>query len=143
MGGDIAAWCAQRGFTVTLQDRSEELIRPALERARAAFEKRSRVPGQAEETMRRLSADVPGSGIERADVVIEAIYENLEAKRALYAAIEPRLKPGAVLATNTSSLMLEPLSPADRRKLLESIETVLAWVQGDYRAEVRKRFPEA
>jgi 3-hydroxyacyl-CoA dehydrogenase/enoyl-CoA hydratase/3-hydroxybutyryl-CoA epimerase len=110
MGGDIAAWCAQRGFTVTLQDRSEELVRPALERARAAFEKRSRGPGQAEETMRRLAADVPGSGVERADVVIEAIYENLEAKRALYAAVEPRLKPGAVLATNTSSLMLEPLS---------------------------------
>lgn len=47
------------------------------------------------------------------------------------------------LTAELEALMLEPLSPADRRKLLESIETVLAWVQGDYRAEVRKRFPEA
>ena len=110
MGGDIAAWCAQRGFTVTLQDRAEELIRPALDRARAAFEKRSRAPGQAEETMRRLTADVEGRGAAHADVVIEAIFEDADAKRELYARLEPQLKPGAVLATNTSSLMLEPLA---------------------------------
>ncbi|HEX7374338.1 MAG TPA: 3-hydroxyacyl-CoA dehydrogenase NAD-binding domain-containing protein, partial [Steroidobacteraceae bacterium] len=109
MGGDIAAWCAQRGYRVTLQDRSEEFIRPALERARAAFEKRSRAPGQAEETMQRLLADVEGRGIAGADVVIEAIFENADAKRQLYAKLEPQLKRAAVLATNTSSLMLEPL----------------------------------
>jgi 3-hydroxyacyl-CoA dehydrogenase/enoyl-CoA hydratase/3-hydroxybutyryl-CoA epimerase len=110
MGGDIAAWCAQRGHTVTLQDRSEDLVRPALERARAAFEKRSRAPGQADATMRRLTADVAGEGAARADVVIEAIVEDAAAKRELYARIEPMLKPGTVLATNTSSLMLEPLA---------------------------------
>ena len=110
MGGDIAAWCAQRGYTVTLQDRDEELIRPALERARAAVEKRSRRPGQAAEIMQRLQQDAAGVGVEHADVVIEAIFESADAKRALYARLEPRLKPGALLATNTSSLMLEPLA---------------------------------
>jgi len=110
MGGDIAAWCALRGFTVTLQDRGAELVQPALDRARAFFEKRSRVPGRAAEQLARLQADVEGHGIDRADVVIEAIYENAGAKRELYARIEPRLKPGALLATNTSSLMLEPLA---------------------------------
>ena len=59
--------------------------------------------------MGRLQADVAGNGVESADVVIEAIYENADAKRELYAALEPRLKPGALLATNTSSLMLESL----------------------------------
>jgi 3-hydroxyacyl-CoA dehydrogenase/enoyl-CoA hydratase/3-hydroxybutyryl-CoA epimerase len=110
MGGDIAAWCALRGYTVTLQDRDAELVQPALERARAFFEKRSRVPGKAAEQLARLQADVAGQGIEHADVVIEAIYENAEAKRELYSRIEPRLKPTALLATNTSSLMLEPLA---------------------------------
>ncbi len=43
-------------------------------------------------------------------MVIEAIFENLEAKRALYAELEPRMKPTALLATNTSSLKLEPLA---------------------------------
>lgn len=109
MGGDIAAWCALRGFTVTLQDRGEEYLRPALARARTFFEKRERVPGKAEETVARLSADLDGAGIERADVVIEAIVEDAQAKRALYSRIEPRLKPGAVLATNTSSIVLEEL----------------------------------
>jgi 3-hydroxyacyl-CoA dehydrogenase/enoyl-CoA hydratase/3-hydroxybutyryl-CoA epimerase len=110
MGGDIAAWCALRGFTVTLQDRDAELVQPALERARAFFEKRSRVPGKAAEQLARLQADVAGQGIERADVVIEAIYENAEAKRELYSRIETRLKPTALLATNTSSLMLQQLA---------------------------------
>ncbi len=110
MGGDIAAWCALRGFTVTLQDRGAEFVQPALDRAKAFFEKRSRVPGKAAEQLARLQADVAGVGVDRADVVIEAIFENADAKRELYARIEPRLRAGAILATNTSSLMLEPLA---------------------------------
>lgn len=110
MGGDIAAWCALRGFSVTLQDRSLDFVQSALDRARAFFEKRSRVPGKAAEQMARLQADIAGTGVARADIVIEAIFENLEAKRALYASVEPQLAPGAILATNTSSLMLEPLA---------------------------------
>jgi 3-hydroxyacyl-CoA dehydrogenase/enoyl-CoA hydratase/3-hydroxybutyryl-CoA epimerase len=110
MGGDIAAWCALRGFTVTLQDRGAEFVQPALDRARAFFEKRSRVPGKAAEQLARLQMDVAGHGVERADVVLEAIFENADAKRELYARIEPRLKAGAILASNTSSLVLESLA---------------------------------
>ena len=110
MGGDIAAWCAQRGLTVTLQDRALEFIQPALDRARAGFEKRAKTPAAAAEMAARLSADVAGRGAASADVVIEAIFENVEAKQSLYATLEPRLKEGALLATNTSSLMLETLA---------------------------------
>jgi 3-hydroxyacyl-CoA dehydrogenase/enoyl-CoA hydratase/3-hydroxybutyryl-CoA epimerase len=112
MGGDIAAWCARRGFTVTLQDRSDELVRPAIDRARALFDKRERAPGQAAAWAERLQADVDGNGIPDADVVIEAIFEDAEAKRALYASLEPRMKPGALIATNTSSIALESLNGA-------------------------------
>src|SRR5581483_10388072 len=110
MGGDIAAWSALRGFTVTLQDRSLEFIEPALKRAQELFEKRLREPGAHSAARERLRADVAGDGVPSADVVIEAIFENLEAKRELYARLEPRMKPAALLATNTSSLMLEPLA---------------------------------
>jgi 3-hydroxyacyl-CoA dehydrogenase/enoyl-CoA hydratase/3-hydroxybutyryl-CoA epimerase len=110
MGGDIAAWCALRGFTVTLQDRAAEYVQPALDRARNFFAKRAKAPGKAAADMARLQADLEGIGVARADVVIEAIFENADAKRELYARLEPQLKPGAVLATNTSSLMLEPLA---------------------------------
>ncbi len=110
MGGDIAAWAALRGFHVTLQDRTEELIQPAFARAKAYFEKRLSAPGAAAEALARMRADVAGSGVTDADVLIEAIVENAEAKRALYAQIEPRLKPNAVFATNTSSITIESLA---------------------------------
>jgi 3-hydroxyacyl-CoA dehydrogenase/enoyl-CoA hydratase/3-hydroxybutyryl-CoA epimerase len=110
MGGDIAAWCVVRGMSVTLQDRGKEFIDPALARARELFSKRLRDPGAVEESMARLRADVAGDGVPAADVVIEAIFENEEAKRELYARLEPRMKPGALLATNTSSIMLERLN---------------------------------
>jgi 3-hydroxyacyl-CoA dehydrogenase/enoyl-CoA hydratase/3-hydroxybutyryl-CoA epimerase len=110
MGGDIAAWCAARGLTVTLQDREMKFIEPALERARAFFEKRYPEPAKRDQALARLSADVEGRGVAQADIVIEAIFENLEAKRELYARLEPQMKPGAVLATNTSSIVLEQLA---------------------------------
>jgi 3-hydroxyacyl-CoA dehydrogenase / enoyl-CoA hydratase / 3-hydroxybutyryl-CoA epimerase len=110
MGGDIAAWSALRGLTVTLQDRELKLIEPALARARELFEKRLRDPAKVEAAAARLTADVAGDGVAQADVVIEAIFESLEAKRELYAALEPRMKPSAILATNTSSIVLESLA---------------------------------
>jgi 3-hydroxyacyl-CoA dehydrogenase/enoyl-CoA hydratase/3-hydroxybutyryl-CoA epimerase len=110
MGGDIAAWCALRGLTVTLQDRELSLIEPALTRATSLYAKRLSTPAERDAATGRLSADVVGDGVAAADVVIEAIFEDLQAKQALYAAAEPRLKPGAVLATNTSSLTLESLA---------------------------------
>jgi 3-hydroxyacyl-CoA dehydrogenase/enoyl-CoA hydratase/3-hydroxybutyryl-CoA epimerase len=110
MGGDIAAWCALRGLSVTLQDRELKLIEPALTRAAALYAKRLPDPVEREAAAGRLRADVDGNGVAGADVVIEAIYEDLDAKRALYAAAEPRMAAGAVLASNTSSLTLESLA---------------------------------
>jgi len=110
MGGDIAAWGALRGLTVTLQDRSAELVQPALDRAKSLFERRIKVASDAAQAVARLKMDVAGDGVADADVVIEAIFENVEAKRSLYASLEPRMKPKAVLATNTSSIMIETLS---------------------------------
>ncbi|UCV27154.1 3-hydroxyacyl-CoA dehydrogenase NAD-binding domain-containing protein [Ferribacterium limneticum] len=109
MGGDIAAWCALRGMTVTLQDQTLERISPALKRAHALFTKRLREPLKIRDAFDRLIPDPNGDGVAHADVVIEAIFENVEAKHALFKSLEPRLKAGAVLATNTSSLRLEDL----------------------------------
>jgi 3-hydroxyacyl-CoA dehydrogenase / enoyl-CoA hydratase / 3-hydroxybutyryl-CoA epimerase len=87
-----------------------ELVEPALKRARELFDKRLRDPAKASAAGERLRADIAGDGVSEADIVIEAIFENLAAKRELYARVEPRMKSTAVLATNTSSLMLEPLA---------------------------------
>lgn len=110
MGGDIAAWCANRGLIVTLQDRELKYITPAIDRGRKLFEKRLKKPAAIEAATQRLIADVDGQGIADADLIIEAIYENLDAKKALYAEIEKTMKPSALIATNTSSIRLEELS---------------------------------
>ena len=109
MGGDIAAWCALRGLEVTLQDREEKYITPALERAEKLFGKRIRDEAEREAAKGRLRADVAGDGVASADLVIEAIFEDKEAKQDLYRELEPKMKDGAVLATNTSSIRLEEL----------------------------------
>ena len=109
MGGDIAAWCALRGHSVTLQDREQKYIDPALARASKLFEKRVRDEDQRAATNARLRSDVDGAGVAEADLVIEAIIENLEAKQVLYETLQQKMKPGAVLATNTSSIRLEEL----------------------------------
>ncbi len=106
MGGDIAAICAMRGITVTLQDTAPERLAPAVERAAKLFQRRLRDPRRVRDAMDRLIPDVAGAGAAKADVIIEAIFENLEAKRELFAKLEAAAKPGAVLASNTSSLKL-------------------------------------
>ena len=109
MGGDIASWCALRGYTVTLQDREDKYIEPALKRAQTLFAKRVRNDAEREKTSARLTADVQGDGVANADLIIEAIFENLDAKQNLYRSLESKMKPGTLLATNTSSIRLEDL----------------------------------
>ncbi|MDO8787543.1 MAG: 3-hydroxyacyl-CoA dehydrogenase NAD-binding domain-containing protein [Sulfuritalea sp.] len=110
MGGDIAAWCVLRGMTVTLQDQSVERIAPAVGRAAKFFEKKLRDRKLARFALDRLIADPLGDGVRQADVIIEAIFENLEAKQKLFADIEARAKPDALLASNTSSLKLADIA---------------------------------
>ena len=112
MGGDIAAWCALRGFSVTLQDRELKYVQPAIERAKTLFAKRLKTPERIDPVMARLVADVEGNGVAKADLVIEAIFENLDAKQALYRDLEPRMKADALLASNTSSIPLAELATA-------------------------------
>ncbi len=109
MGGDIAAWCALRGFTVTLQDRELQFVQPAMDRAAKLFEKKVKDLEKRAATSARLAADVEGAGVARADLIIEAIFENLEAKQALYAKLEETMKPDALLVSNTSSIPLTEL----------------------------------
>jgi 3-hydroxyacyl-CoA dehydrogenase/enoyl-CoA hydratase/3-hydroxybutyryl-CoA epimerase len=109
MGGDIAAWCALRGLHVTLQDRASEYIEPAMQRAAKLFSKRIRDANDRAAATDRLLADVAGDGVASADLIIEAIFEDLDAKQALYKTLQASMKPGAILATNTSSIRLEEL----------------------------------
>lgn len=109
MGCDIAAWSAYKGFNVTLQDREQRFIDGALTRAQGLFEKKVKDETKRAGVAARLKSDLAGDGVAQADLVIEAIIEKAEAKRELYTAVEPRLKPDALLTTNTSSIPLTEL----------------------------------
>jgi 3-hydroxyacyl-CoA dehydrogenase/enoyl-CoA hydratase/3-hydroxybutyryl-CoA epimerase len=109
MGGDIAAWSAYKGFEVTLSDREQRFIDGALERAQALFAKKVKDEAKRPAVAARLKGDLAGDGAADADLVIEAIIEQAAAKRELYAAVEPRMKPDALLTTNTSSIPLTDL----------------------------------
>lgn len=109
MGGDIAAWCAKEGMRVTLADMKPVPIARAIRRAADLFGKVIRKPIDVRDALDRLVPDMDGEGVRNADLVIEAVPEKLELKQKVYADLEPRLKEGAILATNTSSIPLQDL----------------------------------
>lgn len=110
MGGDIAAWCALRGMRVTLQDRTPEMIAPAMKRAAKLFREKLKEPSAVQKAWDSLIPDVAGKGVAHADVIIEAIFEDLSAKQALFKQLEETARPDALLATNTSSIPLDEIN---------------------------------
>ncbi|MGH8552271.1 MAG: 3-hydroxyacyl-CoA dehydrogenase family protein, partial [Methylococcales bacterium] len=103
--------CASQGFQVTMQDTNKAGLARARQRANRFLQKRMRGKQyRVNEVMDRLIIDECGSGVSKADVIIEAIFEDVEAKRALYRELEPEIKTDALFATNTSSIRLETLA---------------------------------
>src|SRR6202163_3265809 len=109
MGGDIAAWCANQGLRVTLGDMKPEPIAGAIKRAADLFGKIMRKGTDIRDALDRLMPDLEGEAVGKDDLIIEAVPEKLELKQKVYASVEQRMKAGAILATNTSSIPLEDL----------------------------------
>jgi 3-hydroxyacyl-CoA dehydrogenase/enoyl-CoA hydratase/3-hydroxybutyryl-CoA epimerase len=109
MGGDIAAWCAHQDIRVTLADMKPEAIAGAIKRAADLYGKIVRKRTDVRDTLDRLMPDLDGEGVRNADLIIEAVPEKLELKQKVYAGLEPNMKSGAILATNTSSIPLQDL----------------------------------
>ena len=112
MGGDIAAWCALRGLYATVQDKNPQALAGATQRAHGLFKRKLKSPRLVQRAMDRFQPDPDGDGVRRADVIIEAIIEDAEAKIAVFSAVQKIARPDALLATNTSSIPLEILSDA-------------------------------
>jgi 3-hydroxyacyl-CoA dehydrogenase/enoyl-CoA hydratase/3-hydroxybutyryl-CoA epimerase len=150
MGSDIASWCATQGLAVSLQDRTQEIVDVALARARKSIEHRGRDRGDSAQIIARLKGDPQGTEVARADIVIEAIVEQLEAKRSLFKSLEPRLQSDAILASNTSSIPLEDIgaeltnpsrlvglhffNPVARMPLVEVVRSMTTSIETMHRA---------
>jgi 3-hydroxyacyl-CoA dehydrogenase len=119
MGSGIAVCFANAGVPVTLLEADAEGLERGLKRIDATYQSmvdRGRL--SAQDKAQRLAL-VRGSlsyeDLGDADVIIEAVYENMDLKRSIFAAIDRVAKPGAVLATNTSTLDVEEIASATRR----------------------------
>lgn len=110
MGADIAGVCVAAGMEVTLQDISAEQLEKGIKAQGKLFSRKFKTKATRDAAKARLMADPEGKGVGRADVIIEAIVERLDIKQKLFADLEAKAKPTAVLATNTSSLKLSDIS---------------------------------
>ena len=120
MGGGIAyVTAAKAGLPARIKDISHEGITHALhysyERLNKKVKRRHMRRAEMEHTMLSLSGTLDYSGFERVDVVIEAVFEDLDLKQKMVADIEQNAKPETIFATNTSSLPITQIAAKAQR----------------------------
>jgi 3-hydroxybutyryl-CoA dehydrogenase len=121
MGHGIAQVAAQAGYQVALEDMTDELVNRGLARIEDNLKKGFERGKVTEDEMRaalsrvRAATDVRDA-VAVADLVIEAVVEKLDAKRALFTQLDSECKPEAILATNTSSLSIASIASATARR---------------------------
>jgi 3-hydroxyacyl-CoA dehydrogenase len=119
MGSGIAMSFANAGIPVLLQEASAEALTAGLARIRGVYEGSVRKGRLSEEQAERRMAIITPvesyAGFETADVVVEAVFENLELKKQVFWEIDRAARPGAVLATNTSTLDIDAIAAVTSR----------------------------
>src|SRR5262245_41888111 len=119
MGSGIAQVAATAGYSTVVLEISEEVLKKgtaAIEKSLGKFvEKGTLTAAQRSETLNRLKTTSGMADLSDCDMIIEAITENLGAKRETYAAIDKVVKPAAIFASNTSSLVITEMMTATKR----------------------------
>lgn len=118
MGGGIAQICAQAGYDVTMRDISEDILNKSLKTIRwsvGKFVEKGKVQGTVDEILGRLKPATDLSAAADADFVFEAIIENLEAKRTLFAELDKLCPSHTIFGTNTSAIPVTEIAEATQR----------------------------
>ncbi len=118
MGSGIAQVCAQADYTVTLRDMSDEILAKSLQTIKWSVGKlieKGKVDGNVDDIMGRLTVTTDLVPVADADFVFEAIIEDLEAKRALFAELDRLCPAHTILATNTSAIPVTDIAEVTRR----------------------------
>jgi 3-hydroxyacyl-CoA dehydrogenase len=119
MGCGIAICFANAGIPVTLLDANPQALEHGLgmlDKTYQSMVERGRLdPSAKAQRMALIRPSLAYEDARDADVVIEAVFENMELKRSIFAMLDRVMKPGAVLATNTSTLDIEEIASATRR----------------------------
>ncbi|MDA9848816.1 3-hydroxyacyl-CoA dehydrogenase NAD-binding domain-containing protein [Luminiphilus sp.] len=119
MGGGIAMCFAQAGIKVTLVDMTDEAVKLGLEKIAKNYAisvKRGRLTAdQTDAIMANMTTSSNFNDLAHVDMVIEAVFENLEVKKDVFAKLDGICKPGAVLASNTSYQSIDAIAAATTR----------------------------
>jgi 3-hydroxyacyl-CoA dehydrogenase len=119
MGGGIAMSFADYGFPVKIMDATPEALERGMQRIRDNYATSVRRGSLAEEEMRRRLARIePVAGyddISESDIVIEAVFEEMDVKKPIFAKLDEVMKPGALLLSNTSALDVDQLAAMTKR----------------------------
>ena len=119
MGSGIAQTFAQAGFTVRLHDAAPAILpkaRAAIEGSLARFVQKGRMTAaECDATLSRLTTTDSLDDLREADFVVEAIVEDIAAKRTLFAGLDALTRPDVILASNTSSISITVLGAATKR----------------------------
>jgi len=119
MGSGIAQVAAQAGYPTTVLEVSREFLDAGLKRIdqflAAGVAKGKVRPEDKQATLSRLSGTTNYDSLKDCDLVIEAVIENLEAKKEAFGRLEPVLKKEAILASNTSSLSITEMAVTTKR----------------------------
>ncbi len=118
MGGGITQVCAQAGYNVVMRDLTDEIVRKSLKAIHWSVGKlveKQKVEGTVDAIMGRIRTSTELEAAGDADFVFEAIIENLEAKRDLFAKLDRICPPETILATNTSAIPVTDIAEATQR----------------------------
>jgi len=119
MGSGIAQVAATAGYDTLVRDVSKEIwdrARAGIEKSLAKFvEKGKLTAAQRDTALKRLSFTTTTGDLERCDIVVEAVTEDLELKNALWKELDGRSPPATIFASNTSSLTVAAMAAATRR----------------------------
>ena len=118
MGGGIAQVCAQASYDVTMRDIADDILNKSLKTINwsvGKFVEKGKVAGTVDEIMARLHVTTDLGAAAEADFVFEAIIENLEAKRALFAELDKVCPPHTIFGSNTSAIPVTEIAEATKR----------------------------
>jgi 3-hydroxyacyl-CoA dehydrogenase len=122
MGAGISMCFANAGIPVTLVETSQDIAQASLQRIENTYKASSAFKSgkMTEEAVNKLTGLITPSGdmnvLSTADIVIEAVYENMEVKREIFQKLEKICKADAILATNTSYLSVDEVAGVTNRK---------------------------
>ncbi len=156
MGSGIAQVCAQAGITVLMNDNSPEILDNAMIRIEKSVEKliaKNRLTEDLKTILGRITPVTEVRADDSIDIAIEAVFEQIELKRKIFSALDEKLPPGALIASNTSAIPITELAAVTRRPekvlglhffspvpLMQAVEVIRGMATSDETSRIGKTF---